>query len=263
MVSGAYTLTDTMRGAADSLSSSAYDGTAAVVSAKTAFKVDDELRGSSADSSVDARAGPRRTRRREGRRQHHRRGPDRGQGRRRRRHRPVLRRRARPARRQADPVQAEGGPLRLRSRRGRDRRRHRRPRGLFGRRHDRRSRPAGPSASSRSAASPRSATSTRSARPRSRCSTSHAAQTLFHKQGSYTEILVGGPDSVRKQLSESLAQLAQRPDGGRPRPLHARRAEEFVKFLKVFLLVFGGIAVVRGRVHDLQHALDHGRAALA
>ena len=37
MVSGSYTLTDTMRGAADSLSSSAYDGTAAVVSAKTAF----------------------------------------------------------------------------------------------------------------------------------------------------------------------------------------------------------------------------------
>src|SRR6185436_18815599 len=40
MVSGAYTLTDTMRGAADSLSSSAYDGTDAVVSAKTAFKID-------------------------------------------------------------------------------------------------------------------------------------------------------------------------------------------------------------------------------
>src|SRR4051794_18950680 len=38
MVSGSYTLPDTMRGAADSLSSSAYDGTAAVVSAKTAFK---------------------------------------------------------------------------------------------------------------------------------------------------------------------------------------------------------------------------------
>src|SRR5687768_2117515 len=43
MVSGSYTLTDTMRGAADSLSSSAYDGTAAVVSAKTAFKVNEEF----------------------------------------------------------------------------------------------------------------------------------------------------------------------------------------------------------------------------
>ena len=40
MVSGAFTLTDTMRGAADSLSSSAYDGTDAVVSARTAFKID-------------------------------------------------------------------------------------------------------------------------------------------------------------------------------------------------------------------------------
>jgi putative ABC transport system permease protein len=36
MVSGAYTLSDTMRGAADSLSKSSYEGTAAVVSAKTA-----------------------------------------------------------------------------------------------------------------------------------------------------------------------------------------------------------------------------------
>jgi putative ABC transport system permease protein len=39
MVSGAFTLTDTMRGAADSLSSSAYDGTDGVVSARTAFNV--------------------------------------------------------------------------------------------------------------------------------------------------------------------------------------------------------------------------------
>ena len=40
MVSGALTITDTMRGAADSLSGAAYDGTDAVVSAKTAFEVD-------------------------------------------------------------------------------------------------------------------------------------------------------------------------------------------------------------------------------
>src|SRR5919112_2422470 len=40
MVSGAFTITDTMRGAADSLSSSAYDGTDAVVGARTAFAVD-------------------------------------------------------------------------------------------------------------------------------------------------------------------------------------------------------------------------------
>ncbi len=40
MVSGAFTLTDTMRGASDSLSSAAYDGTDAVVAGRTAFKVD-------------------------------------------------------------------------------------------------------------------------------------------------------------------------------------------------------------------------------
>jgi len=40
MVSAAFTITDTMRGAADSLSSAAYDGTDAVVTARTAFEVD-------------------------------------------------------------------------------------------------------------------------------------------------------------------------------------------------------------------------------
>jgi len=40
MVSGAFTLTDTMRGGADSLSSASYDGTDAVVSARTAFDID-------------------------------------------------------------------------------------------------------------------------------------------------------------------------------------------------------------------------------
>ena len=40
MVTAAFTLTDTMRGAADSLSSAAYDGTDAVVTKRTAFAVD-------------------------------------------------------------------------------------------------------------------------------------------------------------------------------------------------------------------------------
>ena len=39
MVGGAFTLTDTQRAAADSLSSAAYDGTDAVVAAKTAFEI--------------------------------------------------------------------------------------------------------------------------------------------------------------------------------------------------------------------------------
>jgi putative ABC transport system permease protein len=45
MVSGAFTLTDTMRKAADSLSSSAYDGADAAVSARTAFEVDADSGG--------------------------------------------------------------------------------------------------------------------------------------------------------------------------------------------------------------------------
>ena len=74
MVSGAYTLTDTMRGAADSLSKSSYDGTAAVVSAKTAFEVERRrLRRSSDRPRRGARPGSRA--RRPGGRQHHRRGP--------------------------------------------------------------------------------------------------------------------------------------------------------------------------------------------
>jgi putative ABC transport system permease protein len=42
MVSGAFTLTDTMRGGADGLTAAAYDGTDAVVSAPTAFAVDSD-----------------------------------------------------------------------------------------------------------------------------------------------------------------------------------------------------------------------------
>jgi ribosomal protein S18 acetylase RimI-like enzyme len=48
-VSAAYTLTDTLRGAADSLTSSAYDGTDAVVGARTTFKA-------SSTSDVTAKA---------------------------------------------------------------------------------------------------------------------------------------------------------------------------------------------------------------
>ena len=42
MVSGAFTLTDTMRGGADGLTAAAYDGTDAVVSAPTAFEVESQ-----------------------------------------------------------------------------------------------------------------------------------------------------------------------------------------------------------------------------
>ena len=54
LVSGALTLTDTQRQAADALSSASYDGTAAVVSAKTAFKTDAAQDWSLQRPTVDA-----------------------------------------------------------------------------------------------------------------------------------------------------------------------------------------------------------------
>lgn len=54
LVSGALTLTDTQRQAADALSSTSYDGTAAVVSAKTAFKTDAAQDWSLQRPTVDA-----------------------------------------------------------------------------------------------------------------------------------------------------------------------------------------------------------------
>jgi energy-coupling factor transporter ATP-binding protein EcfA2 len=60
MVSGAYTLTDTMKGAADSLSSSAYDGTAAVVSPRPWSRWTPIIRppGHSSDTLDQVRAVP-------------------------------------------------------------------------------------------------------------------------------------------------------------------------------------------------------------
>jgi putative ABC transport system permease protein len=54
MVSAAFTLTDTMRGAANSLSSAAYDGTDAVVSARTAFKIDSTSDYTTQKPTIDA-----------------------------------------------------------------------------------------------------------------------------------------------------------------------------------------------------------------
>jgi putative ABC transport system permease protein len=54
MVSAAFTLTDTQRGAADSLSAAAYDGTDAVVSARTAFKIDSSSDYTVQKPTVDA-----------------------------------------------------------------------------------------------------------------------------------------------------------------------------------------------------------------
>ena len=140
MVSAAFTLTDTMRHAANSLSSAAYDGTDAVVSAHTAF-------------AVDSRATTRSSGRRSPRRCSARSAPCRrsaaavgdisdqakiiGRRRQARRRRPVLRRGLRldrPGRREADGVPPPVRPLGDRAGRGRHRRRHGREAALRGRR---------------------------------------------------------------------------------------------------------------------------------
>ena len=90
-----------------------------------------------------------------------------------------------------------------------------------------------------------------------------AAQSLFDKRGSYTEILVGGPDSVRAQLSDSLPGSVQVQTAAAHDRFTLDGAEDVREVPE------GAPARVRrhrrrrGRVHHLQHALDHGRAALA
>ena len=94
MVSGAYTLTDTMGAAADSLSKASYNGTDAVVTTKTAVErtIDDEAPPPPVAASC-ARARQGRAGSGLRRRQHQRRGPHHRQGRQGRGHRPLLRRR--------------------------------------------------------------------------------------------------------------------------------------------------------------------------
>jgi putative ABC transport system permease protein len=61
----------------------------------------------------------------------------------------------------------------------------------------------------------------------------HAAQQLFHKSGGYTEILVGGPDSVRKQLSASLGDSLQVQTAAANDRFTLDGLKMFVKFLKI------------------------------
>jgi len=72
-----------------------------------------------------------------------------------------------------------------------------------------------------------------------------AAQALFDKEGRYDEILVGGDDGARRSLSAALpglnVQTAEKHDR-----FTLDGLKDFVGFLKVFLLVFGGIAVFVG-----------------
>jgi putative ABC transport system permease protein len=245
MVSGSYTLTDTMRSAADSLSSSAYDGTAAVVSAKTAFEIDDEFAArptvpASALKQVQEVPGVEKA---VGSISDEARivgkdgdvvgtGPYFGVG--------------------LDPQAGELSPFKLKE-------------GRFA---------TGPgqvvidagtadregySVGDTIAVQPRGAerrveiTGIATFGDVDSIGTAtfalfdlEAAQRLFDKPGAYTEILVGGPDSVRKQLSESLGGSLQVQTAAANDRFTLDGLKMFVKFLKILLLVFGGIAVVVG-----------------
>jgi putative ABC transport system permease protein len=245
MVSGSYTLTDTMRGAADSLSSSAYDGTAAVVSAKTAFDADEEFgprptipasaleqvqRTPGVDKAVWSITDEARIVGKDGDVVGS--GPYFGVG--------------------LDPDAGGLSPFKLKE-------------GHFA---------TGPGqvvidagTADREGYSIGDTIAVQTRGPERKAEVTgiatfgdvdsigkatfalfdvNAAQSLFDKRGSYTEILVGGPASVRSQLSQSLGDSLQVRTAAADDRFDLEGLKTFVKFLKVFLLVFGGIAVVVG-----------------
>ena len=236
MVSGSYTLTDTMRGAADSLSSSAYDGTAAVVSAKTAFKADDDfpVRPPISERTLDqVRAVP---------------GVEKAVG--------SISDEARIVGKDGDVVgtgpyfgvgldthAGKLSPFELKE-------------GRFA---------TGPGqvvidagTADREGYSLGDTISVQARGPEQKVkvtgiatfgdvdSIGTATFALFDKQGRYTEVLVGGPDSVRAELSKSLPGSVQVQTAAADDRFTLDSLKSFVKFLKVLLLVFGGIAVVVG-----------------
>ena len=245
MVSGAYTLTDTMRGAADSLSSSAYDGTAAVVSAKTVVKVDSDnpVRPAIPQGTLDrVRAVP---------------GVEQAVG--------SITDEARIVGKDGDVVgtgpyfgvgldrhAGKLSPFKLKE-------------GRFATGPGQVVIDAGTADRENYSLGDTIAVQTRGPQQKMRVTgigtfgdvdsigtatfalfDLHAAQQLFHKSGSYTEILVGGPDSVRKQLSASLGDSLQVQTAAANDRFTLDGLKTFVKFLKILLLVFGGIAVFVG-----------------
>jgi putative ABC transport system permease protein len=245
MVSGSYTLTDTMRGAADSLSSSAYDGTAAVVSAKTAFKVDEDfpVRPSISEGTLSQVRDIPGVERAVGSISDEARivgkdgdivgtGPYFGVG--------------------LDPSAGELSPFKLKE-------------GQFA---------TGPGqvvieagSADREGYAVGDTITVQARGPERKVEVSgiatfgdvdsigtatfalfdlDAAQSLFDKGGRYTEILVGGPDPVRAQLSESLPGSVQVQTAAAHDRFSLDSLKTFVNFLKVLLLVFGGIAVFVG-----------------
>ena len=265
-----------MRGAADSLSSSAYDGTDAVVTRQD--RVQDRRRrldGPAARRSPPRRssAGPRGAAGRRRRRRHHRRGADHRPRRQARRRRPVLRRRARRAharRQRLDAVPARGRPLGDRSGRGRDRRRHGRASST--------TRSATASASPPAArrgtfrvvgiarfgdvevARHRDGRGVRPARPRRRCSTS---------SGRYDSILVAGRAGTsggrraQRRVAAAAGDSAQVQTAAAQDRFTLDGLKQFITIIKVVAARVRRRGDLRRRVHDLQHALDHRRPAHA
>ena len=273
MVSGAFTITDTMRGAADSLSSAAYDGTDAVVTARTAFAGRRRATGrpsgrpstpacssgsapcpgvgvAAADVTDEAK---------------------------------IIKRDGKPAgdgpyfgvgfdardagRRAAHAVPARRRPLGRRPGRGRDRRRHRRGPGLRRRRHGRRSPRAASPTTSRSSASRASAAS------KSLGVATSAVFDLDDRAGAVRPRRPGRrhprrrPRRRRRRGAARRARRRAAAGPGRHRrragPLHARRARAVHLDHPDRAARVRRRGGARRRVHHLQHALDHRRPAHA
>src|SRR5687767_4638646 len=245
MVSGSYTLTDTMRNAADSLSSSAYDGTAAVVSAKTAFDVDEEfpVRPPIPASTLDRVRDVQGVEQAVGSITDEARivgkdgdvvgtGPYFGVG--------------------LDPSAGELSPFKLKE-------------GRFASGAGQVVIDAG--TADREGYAVGDAITVQALGPERQLEISgivtfgdvdsigtataalfdlEAAQALFDKRGQYTEVLVGGPDSARAELDQSLGGSFNVQTAADHDRFTLDGLKMFVDFLKVFLLVFGGIAVFVG-----------------
>ena len=246
MVSGAYTLTDTMRGAADSLSKASYDGTAAVVSAKTPFEVqtdDDSVRPTiPASTLAQVRATP---------------GVEHAVG--------SITNEARIVGADGDVVgtgpyfgiglDPEAGklsPFRLKE-------------GHFATGSGEVVIDAGTAEREGYAVGDRIRVQARGPQRSAEVTgiatfgdvdsigtatfalfDLEAAQRLYGKEGRYSEILVAGPDSVRGALREGLGDSLAVQTAERHDRFTLDGLREFVSFLKVFLLVFGGVAVFVG-----------------
>ena len=247
MVSGAYTLSDTMRGAADSLSKSSYEGTAAVVSAKTAFDIDDEYElggGPALEASAleDVRSVP---------------GVERAVG--------SITDEARILDRDGDVIgtgpyfgigvdrrAGELSPFKLKE-------------GRFSSGPGEVVIDAGTAEREGYSLGDRIPIQTRGPRQTMEVTGTatfgdvdsigtatfalfdlEAAQGLFDKAGRYSEILVAGPDSVRPQLAQDLPAGLQVQTAAEHDRFTLDGLKEFVDFLKVFLLAFGGVAVFVG-----------------